>query len=227
MVLSSSSRSPMTTTELSMRHGTSGMLIRAGPDHSCVTICSHARIAATVIKSSRAALCSFKFHTCRRCTPSPHWCAHLAPYATIVMGANAMHHLPDKARANHLNPGLVTLTSAGLIHGRDASQRMGPVAASPVIHKWWRTLLRRVTNQRQRRWPTCRNGCVFQTVMLRHMCIEHVLFWIVLTRAIIVKQVITNCATGTPILHVEASFTSVERGLRRGISSWTSLKCYI
>jgi len=30
--------------------------------------------------------------------------------------------------------------------------------------------------------------------------------------------------TGTPILHVEASFNSVERGLRRGISSWTSLK---
>ena len=27
-----------------------------------------------------------------------------------------MHHLPDKARANHLNPGLVT--HAGLIHGR-------------------------------------------------------------------------------------------------------------
>jgi len=34
-------------------------------------------------------------------------------------------------------------------------------------------------------------------------------------------------ATGTPILHVEASFISVERGLRRGISSRTSLKCYI
>jgi len=45
----------------------------------------------------------------------------------------AMHHLPDKARANHLNPGLVTL--AGLIHGRDASQRMGLVATSPIIPK--------------------------------------------------------------------------------------------
>jgi len=35
------------------------------------------------------------------------------------------------------------------------------------------------------------------------------------------------CATGTPILHAEASFISVGRGLRRGISSWTSLKCCI
>jgi len=34
-------------------------------------------------------------------------------------------------------------------------------------------------------------------------------------------------ATGTPILHAEASFISAERGLHRGISSWTSLKCYI
>jgi len=49
------------------------------------------------------------------------------------MGANAMHHLPNEARADHLNPGLVT--HAGLIHGRCASQRVGPVAASPVIHK--------------------------------------------------------------------------------------------
>jgi len=36
-----------------------------------------------------------------------------------------------------------------------------------------------------------------------------------------------ECTTGTPILHVEASFILVERGLRRGISSWTSLKYYI
>jgi len=51
------------------------------------------------------------------------------------------------------------------------------------------------------------------------------------TRAIVVIQrhckVITKCTTGTPILHVEALFISVERGLRRGISSWTSLKYYI
>jgi len=39
-----------------------------------------------------------------------------------------------------------------------------------------------------------------------------------------VNTVTTNPATGTPILHVEASFNSVERGLRRGISSRTSLK---
>jgi len=47
------------------------------------------------------------------------------------------------------------------------------------------------------------------------------------TRAIITRQVILNLhnksITGTPILHVEASFISVERGLRRGILSRTSL----
>jgi len=59
------------------------------------------------------------------------------------------------------------------------------------------------------------------------MYIEHVLFWIVLTRAIVVKQVITNYATSTPILHIEVLFISVERGLRREILSRTSLKCYI
>jgi len=37
----------------------------------------------------------------------------------------------------------------------------------------------------------------------------------------------TFCTTGTPILHVEAPFISAERGLRRGISSRTSLKCHI
>ena len=132
MVLSSLSRSPMTTAELSVTHETHGMLIRAGPDHSCVTICGHTRIAAAAIESSGAALCSLEFHTCRRRTPLPCLCAHLTPCATIVMGANATHHLPDEARANHLNPGLVTHT---LIHGRHASQRVGLVAASPVIHK--------------------------------------------------------------------------------------------
>jgi len=159
MVLSSLSRSPMITAELSMRHGTSGMLICAGPDHSCALICGHARIAATMIKSSRAALCSLKFHTCRRRTPLPCLCAHLAPYTTIVMGANAIRHLPDKAKANHLNPGLMTHT--GLTNGRYASQRMGLVATSPTIHKQWRSLLRRVTNHRQRRWSIYRNGYVF------------------------------------------------------------------
>jgi len=48
-----------------------------------------------------------------------------------------------------------------------------------------------------------------------------------ITRAIVAYKVITNYATGTPILHVEASLISVERGLCREILSRTSLKCYI
>jgi len=59
------------------------------------------------------------------------------------------------------------------------------------------------------------------------MCIEHVLFWIVLTQAVIVKQVTTNHTTGMPILYVEVSFISAERGMRREILSRTSLKCHI
>jgi len=46
---------------------------------------------------------------------------------------HAIHHLPDKAKANHLNLGL--MTHVGLTHGRYASQRMGLVATSPAIHK--------------------------------------------------------------------------------------------
>jgi len=41
------------------------------------------------------------------------------------------------------------------------------------------------------------------------------------------SQLDNKSITGTPILHVEASFISVERGLRQGILSRTSLKCYI
>jgi len=37
-----------------------------------------------------------------------------------------------------------------------------------------------------------------------------------LKRAIVVNKVMTNCASGMRILHVEASFISVERGLCRG-----------
>jgi len=48
-----------------------------------------------------------------------------------------------------------------------------------------------------------------------------------ITQAIVVNNVITNHTTGTPIIHVEASFISVERGLHREILSQTSLKCYI
>jgi len=38
------------------------------------------------------------------------------------------------------------------------------------------------------------------------------------TRAVLANKVATNCTTDTPILHVEASFISAERGLCRG--SW-------
>jgi len=31
------------------------------------------------------------------------------------------------------------------------------------------------------------------------------------TRAVVVNKVMTNCTTGTPILHAEASFSSAER----------------
>jgi len=48
-----------------------------------------------------------------------------------------------------------------------------------------------------------------------------------ITQAFVVYKVITNYTTGTPILHVEASFISVERRLRREILSRTSLKYYI
>jgi len=119
------------------------------------------------------------------------------------------------------------LIHPGFIHRRHASQPMGLVATSLIIHKQWRTFLRRATNHRQRRWSMCHNGYVFQTVMSRCMWFEHVLFWIVITRAIIVNKVITNCATGTPILHEEAWFISVERGLSQGILSRTSLKYHI
>ena len=86
----------------------------------------------------------------------------------------AMHRLPDEARANHLNPGLVTHT--GFIHGRCASQRMGPVAAGPVLHKQQRRLLRGVTNHHQRCWST-----QAQLLCLSDRCmrLEHVWFWIV------------------------------------------------
>jgi len=43
----------------------------------------------------------------------------------------------------------------------------------------------------------------------------------------VIQKWTTFHATGTPILHAEASFISAERGLRRGVSSRTSLKCCI
>ena len=52
------------------------------------------------------------------------------------------------------------------------------------------------------------------------------------TRAIVVTKSLPRGQhsmqpTGRPILHAEASFISAERGLRRGVSSRTSLKCCI
>jgi len=49
------------------------------------------------------------------------------------------------------------------------------------------------------------------------------------TQAIVTShsQLDLKFITGTPILHVEASFISVERGLCKGILSQTSLKYYI
>jgi len=43
------------------------------------------------------------------------------------------------------------------------------------------------------------------------------------TQAVVANKVTTHHATGMPILHVEASFISAERGLRQGILSPTSL----
>jgi len=41
------------------------------------------------------------------------------------------------------------------------------------------------------------------------------------------SQLDNKSITGMPILQVEASFISAERGLRGGILSQTTLKCYI
>jgi len=43
----------------------------------------------------------------------------------------------------------VGLIHPGLIHGRHASQRMGLVATSPVLHTQWRALPRRAMNHHQ------------------------------------------------------------------------------
>jgi len=58
-----------------------------------------------------------------------------------------------------------------------------------------------------RRWSTCHNGCAFWPLHPEHDFQLH-------HDAVIVSKVITNCATGTQILHVEASFNSAERGLQ-------------
>jgi len=68
-----------------------------------------------MIKSSRAEICSLSSTPGASRTPLPHLCAHLTPYATVVMGVNATHHLFDKVRAasenlingNTLHKGLI------------------------------------------------------------------------------------------------------------------------
>jgi len=74
------------------------------------------------------------------------------------------------------------LTWSWLIHGRHASQRMGPVAASSVIHQQQRTLLRRA--MKNQRTIVRDAGYASQRLCLldRHndACAkEHVLFWII------------------------------------------------
>jgi len=58
----------------------------------------------------------------------------------------------------------------------------------------------------------CRNGYVFLDRCNQNTPTA-------LTQAIGIIKVTAKPATGTPILHVEASFNSAERGLRRGILS--------
>jgi len=110
------------------------------------------------------------------------------------------------------------LIHSWLIHGRCTSQCMGLVATSPAIHKWWRSLLRRVANHRQQALV-----CVFLTVACdQNMFCSGSFDTSCCCRRVIPKWT-TIFTTGTPILHLEASFISAERGLRREILSQTSL----
>jgi len=73
--------------------------------------------------------------------------------------------------------------------------------------------------------------CMTWRLCLSDRCMrsEHVLFWIVQHELSLQTrhfQLNNKSATGTPILHTEASFISAERGLHRGILSRTSLKCH-
>ena len=70
-----------------------------------------------------------------------------------------------------LHAGLIHL---GLIHGRHTSQRMGPVVASPVLHKWQRTLLKRATRMSSRPIAHMRQRLHILTAA---KCLEDVLFW--------------------------------------------------
>ena len=110
---------------------------------------------------------------------------------------------------------------------RSSSARDWSLLLSPVFHKQWRTLLRRVTSHCQKTLV-----CGMQRLHLldRHMPLGHVLFLIAqckLSSQNIHSKVDNKSATSTPILRVEASFISVERGLHRGILSQISLKHHI
>jgi len=100
----------------------------------------------------------------------------------------------------------------------------GPVAASPEVHKQWRRLLRRATKPDHAcaKWRLC---------LLDHcMRLEHILFWITQHETGLQdshSQLNNKSMTGTPMLHVEASFSPAERGLRPEILSQTSLKHHI
>ena len=87
-------------------------------------------------------------------------------------------------------------------------------------------LLRRTMNH-------CRKTLVCATQRLclldRCMRLEHVLFWVVQHKLSLWNshsQLNNKSAIGTLILHAEASFIPVERGLPRGILSQTFLKCH-
>jgi len=173
-----------------------------------------------MIKGSRAATSSLSSTPAVRRTPLPHLCAHLTPYTTLVMGANAMHHLPNKARANHLNPGFVTRVRESLTLQCYRTSRLSSydalVAKTEACSGEQRTIVSRcwlydITAISLRLLHTIRTHFVLDSI----------------TRAIVVNKVITNYTTGRPILHIEASFISVEKGLRREILSRTSLKYYI
>jgi len=101
------------------------------------------------------------------------------------------------------------LTGSWLIHKRYASQRVGLVATSPTLRKQWRRSPRTMSKTK-RPCKTTAACFTLPTTPRRRFVLDGT------TRAIVVSKVMTNCATGTPILHAEASFNSAERGLRRG-----------
>jgi len=88
------------------------------------------------------------------------------------LSSSALQH-PKLGVKQSVRPhaGLIHL---GLIHGRHTSQRMGPVVASPVLHKWQRTLLKRATRMSSRPIAHMRQRLHILTAA---KCLEDVLFW--------------------------------------------------